>query len=442
MLNKIILANEKYHLFDNTKHITVALSGGADSVALLHALFILKDKFSYSLSAAHLNHSIRGEEADRDEKFAEQFARSLGVEFISKKIDVPHLAKQNKESLELAARNARYRFLGEIAKDKIATAHTASDLVETVIFNMTRGSSLDGICGIPAKRDNVIRPLIFATRSDVEAYLKQNGLSYVTDSTNLDTRYNRNKIRRNVIPTLKEINSAAENNILSLAESLSDDANYLKAQVDRLYNSCKKENHLNTEALKNEHLSLVGRVISRFITEEIGISPDRKHVTSVSELVKKGNGQVSLDRNFFAVQSFGKLSVTKLSDKKTHYFEISDDLSNDSPFKLSIVSLKDIKNTENFNNLLLYRAIDYDKIQGKLVFRSRKDADRISLPKRKVTKSLKKLFIEDKIDKDKRDELLILADEEGILWVEGYGADKKATITSETQRILMIEKIL
>ena len=176
MESLVLKAIERYSLIDKSHNVTVALSGGADSVSLLNVLVSLKDKLNINVSAAHLNHMIRGDESYRDEEFARICCEKLGVPFFCERIDVPKYAKEHRLSLEAAARDVRYTFLRRVNTGVVATAHTASDSLETVIFNLARGSSLKGLCGIPAKRDIFIRPLILCTRADVEQYCAENRL--------------------------------------------------------------------------------------------------------------------------------------------------------------------------------------------------------------------------------------------------------------------------
>ena len=215
-------------------HVTVALSGGADSVALLHSLYSLRDELGITVKAAHLNHLIRGEEAFRDEAFVRDLCENLGIQLVCEQIDVPRYAKENSLSLELAARQLRYDFLNRVCEGKIATAHTASDNLETVLFNLTRGTALKGLCGIPAMRGNIIRPLIFATRQDIEDYCKDFSLQYVTDSTNLSDDYTRNKIRHNVIPVLKELNSSVEQTVIRTCLSLNETNTFLEKTANEI----------------------------------------------------------------------------------------------------------------------------------------------------------------------------------------------------------------
>nr|MBR2040323.1 tRNA lysidine(34) synthetase TilS [Clostridia bacterium] len=232
MIEKIILDTvSAYSLFKKGDVVTVALSGGADSVALLYALNQLKNDLGITLKAVHLNHQIRGDEALRDESFVKDFCDSLNIELICERIDVPQFAKSNNLSLETAARKARYNLFERVNEGAIATAHTASDNLETLLLNLARGTSLDGLCGIPVKRDYIVRPIISATREDIENYCKDNNLKFVTDSTNLTDDYTRNKIRHKIVPVLKEINPKAELSALKTSKSLTEASAFLKQEA-------------------------------------------------------------------------------------------------------------------------------------------------------------------------------------------------------------------
>ena len=246
MKNCVLKVLSRYDMLKFGNRITVALSGGADSMSLLYCLLELKDELGITVNAAHLNHLIRGDEAFRDEEFVKEECHKLGVELFLKRVDVPKLASDSGKSLELTAREVRYAFFEEINTGVVATAHNADDNLETVIFNLTRGSAIDGLCGIPPKRDIFIRPLILTTRKEIEEYCAFKNIEYVTDSTNLEDCYTRNKIRHNVIPILKEINSNVSQTVLRTVKSLreiSADIN-LKAK-EYLENNLLSENELS-----------------------------------------------------------------------------------------------------------------------------------------------------------------------------------------------------
>ena len=178
MLNSVKNAIKRYNMINGETEITVALSGGADSVALLLCLLELKDDLDVNISAAHLNHCLRGEESDRDEQFVRDLCKQLNVPLTVEKADVKGEADKTGESIELCARRIRYAFLERVTSGLIATAHTANDNIETVLFNMSRGTGISGLCGIPPKRDNIIRPLILVTREQVETYCAEKGVEF------------------------------------------------------------------------------------------------------------------------------------------------------------------------------------------------------------------------------------------------------------------------
>ena len=211
-------------MLENTGILVAGLSGGADSVCLVAVLkeIIEKEQLDIRLLAVHVNHGIRGTEAERDEQFAKQLCRQLSVEYISRRVDVPSVAHQEKLSEEEAV--------------KIAVAHHQNDQAETVLMNLVRGSSLRGICGIRPVRDNIIRPLLCVSRAQIEEYLTLQGLSYVTDSTNEELVYTRNKIRRELIPYLeKNLNPNAVQKLTELADSVLQAEEYIEQQAAGLY---------------------------------------------------------------------------------------------------------------------------------------------------------------------------------------------------------------
>lgn len=439
MINSVKAALERYNMIEGVKEITVALSGGADSVALLLALYELKEEFGFSLSAAHLNHMLRGDEADADEAFAGALCANLRVPFTSEKIDVSKKADETGDSFELAARKIRYDFLQRVSSGAIATAHTASDNIETVLYNMTRGAGLDGICGIPPKRGRIIRPLIFATRAEVEAFLKERGVSFRTDSTNNDDVYTRNRLRHHVVPVLEGVNTAAVKNVSAMCSGLKNDADYLNKEAEVALKAVSQKHGLLAEKLKSLHPAISSRVISMYFEREIGITLERKHILSVMEMLGNGLCRQSIKGDYCAVVRKGIFSVEKtkfnggtlFAQPREFPFEINN-------IKLEVLSAEEFKNRSNINNLLLKFAIDYDKICGELVLRNRLDGDKIRLCGRNVTKSFKKLFNENAISEQKRKNLPVLADDCGVLWLGDFGADERAIVTESTRTVLFV----
>ena len=317
MEDLILKAISQFTLISKGDTVTVALSGGADSVSLLFALLKLKSELGITVNAAHLNHGIRGEEADCDQKFVENLCKDLNVELFVEKADVPKFAKENHLSIELAARQVRYEFLERVAVGKVATAHTASDNLETMIFNFTRGTSLKGLCGIPAKRGIFIRPIIFCTRQNVEEYCKQNNLSFVTDSTNLCDEYSRNKIRHNVVPILKQINPSLELAATRMALSFNDDNEFFENNALEILFKSIDENGLFIDDFDNISPAVAKRVLKKYFeTEFSDITLDNRHITDIYSICLEKKGKINLPSDLYAKVENGILKFFYLQDQK------------------------------------------------------------------------------------------------------------------------------
>lgn len=418
MLKKVLAAIEKNNMLETGATVTVALSGGADSVALLYCLLELQKERSFNLNAAHLNHMLRGEESLRDENFVKELCDKLNIQLFCESIDVAAEAQKSGESIELAARKIRYDFLTRVSTGVIATAHTASDSFETMLFNLSRGTAINGLCGIPPKRDNLIRPLIYCTRADVEKYCSQNGIAYVTDSTNLTDDYTRNKIRHNVIPVLKGINPSAEQAVMRTALSLSEDADFLNGVARDALNDCVRDEKIDVKKLLSYHPAIAKRVVKAFYETRFSAILDSTAVNNVYDICKNGSGSVILPLKVKLTVSKGFLSLGE---------------SNFTKIKYEITYKK-----EKINNLLTNNCFDYDKISGSMVVRNRCEGDKIRLANRGVTKTLKKLFCELKIPEHLRGDLPVVADDKGVIWIYGVGISERVKIDSATENIVSI----
>ncbi|MBQ2286862.1 MAG: tRNA lysidine(34) synthetase TilS [Clostridia bacterium] len=426
MLQSVLTAIERFSLL-SADNITVALSGGADSVALLHALCTLKDKLKINISAAHLNHMIRGDEALRDENFVKQLCGDMNVPLICESIDVPAYAEKNRLSIETAAREVRYAFFERINTGVVATAHTASDNLETVLFNLARGTGLNGLCGIPPKRSIYIRPLILVTRDEVEAYCAENCLSYVTDSTNLSDDYTRNRIRHTVIPVLKSVNPSAEKTVARTVVSVREDEEFLNACADNYLSANFKDGFLTVDsAVPPSVLKRAIKKYAEYIVPDLRL--DSLHLNSIYSVSVNG-GRTSLPCDCIAEAKNGRLSVkNKLSNGKKTVFNVSTAVKDNTFFK----------NGEKVNNLLLNNSIDCDKIVGESVLRTRLPGDSVRLAGRGCTKTLKKLMNELKIPNELRDSVPVLADDDGVIWVYGAGTASRCAVNEKTEKVMII----
>ncbi len=425
MLNKVISAIEKYEMFKYNTSVAVALSGGADSVCLLYVLSTLKDKYGLTLSAIHVNHSLRGEESDRDEAFAKSLCEKLGIPITVKKVNARSLAEKTGESIELAAREARYDIFKKEAAGLVATAHTASDNTETVLFNMTRGSGLKGVCGIPPKRDIFVRPLIFCTREEVENYLSENEISFVTDSSNLTDDYTRNFLRHRVVPALKKINPAAEKRVAEMCKTLREDEDFISSTARKIYILCLKNGRLDAELLSVQHPAIIKRVIALYLFEQHGITTDSLHIENCFKILFS-SGKTGLSGGYSAICEKGFFNLVSDHKKKDDVF-----------FEVETEEI-DLKTTK-INNLLLKNAIDCGKINGSLSIRTRLPSDSIRLRGRNCTKSLKKLFNEEEIPKELRNKIPVISDDGGVIWVYMAGVSERVAVSEKTGKALLIK---
>lgn len=440
MKNKILSAINKYQMISKGDTVIAALSGGADSVCLLYSLVSLKEQFDLTIKAAHVNHLLRGEESQRDMNFVKDLCKELDIELFVKTADVLSLSKALKQSTELCGRNIRYEFFEKLSKEqnaKIATAHTASDNLETMIYNISRGTSINGLTGIIPKRNNIIRPLIFVTRQEVENFCKNNNVKFVTDSTNNTDEYTRNKIRHNVVPVLKDINSGVENSVSALSQDVIEVNEFLDKYAENILkkSELKYQGDICYNILEiTSQMPLIQRQCIFKVLKNNGINNlTRTHINLCTNILNNG-GELDLNGEFKAVCSQNMFRIIKTNIKNNNLNEIhlnSDDLIQFGDKEISVKTVEsfDIKD----KNIL-----DYGLEEINPVFRFRKSGDFITLPKRNVTKSLKKFLIEEKIPREIRDKLIVLANGNEILWLEGYGVSKGGTVNKSSSKALKI----
>ncbi len=429
----VLEAVRRYSLLDGgERNVTVALSGGADSMALLHALNNLKGELGITLSAAHLNHMIRGDEAYRDEEFVKRQCAALDIPLFTERADIPKIAADMGISTELAARWVRYEFLERVSKGFIATAHTASDNLETVLFNITRGSALNGLCGIPAKRGRIIRPLLLCTRAQIEEYCEKNGIPYVFDSTNSSDDYTRNKIRHNAVPVLKEINPSVEIAVLRMCDSVREDSLLLETRAQKyITDNTAADGTLNLKGFRDIPPAVGKRIIKKYVeNSKFDITLENNHIESAYYTALNG-GRTSIPKNCFAVAYNNRFSVENDALKTSKNTEICVNLSEaENTF---------FKNGEKINNLFLNNALDCDKIIGKLVIRTRKSGDSIRLRNRGCTKTLNRLFSESRIPVNLRDSFPVIADDKGVVWVYKAGVASRCAVTAAAKKVILIK---
>lgn len=427
--------------------VTVALSGGADSVALFLALIEIASEYNLTLAACHVNHHLRGAESDGDCDFCKELCEKLNIPLTIFDVDVLSYCKLNKVSTELGARELRYQCFEQITCNgmKLATAHTLSDSVETTIFHLTRGTSIDGMCGIAPVRDQIIRPLSFVTRQEIIAYLDHRNQPYVTDSTNADERYSRNFIRNTVIPSLKTLNPSLEDTIQRMLLQNREDTAYLLEQAEALLSSASRGEKLDANILLAAPQSLKSRALILWLKRH-SLPYDNRRVELLCELLAN-EGAVSITATHRVSQQNNLLEILSETCKQMDEYTVrvgSDSVIN-LQFREKILKITSLKGQEikffvNKNEKQFKNCLDCDKLNELLTARTRRDGDRFAPAGRGCTKSLKKLMNEAKMPQSQRMNALLLYDGD-VVWLEGFGASERAAVTADTKNAIHIEII-
>ncbi|HCQ74019.1 MAG TPA: tRNA lysidine(34) synthetase TilS [Clostridiales bacterium] len=416
----------KHAMLPRGTHVLCAVSGGADSMCLLHFLSSNAESLGITVAAAHFNHRLRGAEADRDQAFVEAWCKEHGILCETGSADVVAYAGQSGMSTEEAARNLRYEFLENCA-DKlgctaIATAHNSDDNAETVLLNLTRGAGAKGLCGIPPVRGRLIRPLLATSRAQIEAYLAENGVPHITDSTNDTDDYTRNVIRHRVMPVLCGINPAFSASAMRTAELLREDEEFL----DKLAADFLREHFENGSLPIAELTALPKPVAARALRKICGRSLTAGHIKALFDIMQSESLAHADIHGMRVTADHGRLYFGQkpavLPDTPLHIGEKT--VIGDGSFTVECKLMP--KNSKVFNSLNTF-FFNFDAVCGTIFFTSRKDGDKIRLNGRKCTKSLKDLFSEAKMTQLQRSETPVLRDEKGIIAVYGFGACERCS---------------
>ena len=405
MLNKLTAFVRRYEMVQPGDRIVAAVSGGADSVALLWSLYLLKDKLGITLEAAHYNHHLRGEESQRDEDFVRE---------LCDRFDIPlHLGGSNvvsgEKGLEAAARNARYGFFDTLP-GKIATAHTADDNAETLLMRMVRGTGLKGLGAIAPIRGRIIRPMLTVTRQEVLALLEEYHLQFVEDSSNGTDAFLRNRLRHGVMPLLKAENPALSENLSEMALRLREDEAALDAMA-------QLEDEPDVETLRQMSSSVRRRTLARFLERSGVKEPEGSHILLAEKLVfsPKPSAKARFPGGVTIARNYGMLTVvTERNDLPT--VELS------CPGRIELPQIG-LAVTCSASDEVMDAPNCFSVIpNGKLMLRQRLPGDEIRLSG--GSKSLKKLFIDRKIPALQRPLIPVIADEKGVVGVYDIGVHR------------------
>lgn len=452
MLEKVRKTISDNHMISANDHIVVGFSGGGDSCALLHALNTIKDEYALSFTAVHINHGLRGDEALRDENFALDRCKNLGIECRVFRFHMTEYAKEHKITLEEAGREFRYRafhtVLAEKGGGKIAVAHNLNDRAESIFMRFIRGTGLKGLEGIPKTRDNIIRPLIDCKRSEIEAYLNENNISYVNDSTNAIDIYTRNFIRLNIIPLIEEnLNPSVIDTLRKSSDIFSLENAYMEEEALKAFRNLvtmvDNTLRIEKEGFSKLHKAIRLRIARLSINAMTNSLKDYEisHADAISEAFNFATGKEFHVPSGLIVQNSYKDII--LYRKNIKPFE--DIILKDGDFiyldeidaYLSVSYFKP-ENKENFIKACT-KVFDYDKIKDKLFLRTRHEGDRIYIKEIGGTKKLKDYFIDNKVEKFKRDHIPLLVSQKDILWIfDGKNITDSRFLSAGGQREIYI----
>jgi tRNA(Ile)-lysidine synthase len=457
MIKKVKQTIEKYNLLGRGDRVVVALSGGPDSTALLVILTQIAEEIGFNLIAAHINHGLRAEESDEDEKYSRELSEKMGVDFVAHKIDKTGVEKG--VSPEDYYRRQRYSFLNKVAKEhraqKIALGHNLHDQAETVLLNLLRGSGLEGLKGILPMRDGkFIRPLIEVSRREIISFLNRAGIQYRQDSSNESKQYLRNKIRRELIPYIKEkFNPKIEENLAQTAEILRSEDEFIRQYVLEAMDSPYLQRKKNLISLNISYVNKLPQAIRlRFFKALLeSLNPEKNgfsfiHIKSLEKLAQgKGSGKrISLPSGIETRREYDNLVLERKKDcaKRIEYeYTMKIPGSINIKERNATVHLQ-TKNRDYIDLGSENKAyMDLDKIRLPLILRNRRDGDWFQPLGMKGRKKIKTFFIDRKIPRNERGEIMLIADQISVVWIEKMHLNDRVKITKETKNVLELEII-
>lgn len=421
----------QYQMIAQGDTVVVALSGGADSVALFHFLVMQQETLGITVKAAHLNHGIR-ETATRDADFVAALCQKYHIPLQTKTLQAP------KQASELWARTQRYAFFAQLGQQvKIATAHTQNDNAETVLLHLARGTGSRGATGIAPVRENIIRPFLNVSRQSILAYLAQNNLSYVEDETNATDAYARNRVRHHVLPNMETVHPGATQAIARFALQMAQLQQYLDEQAGQLL----KTTQIAPDTWDAEKLAHAPMPVCKTALAEIIKKMAKQEKTALTDAVYQtlfSGGGVALAKDTTLCVKQGQLRLQKKAVQSQ--WEI--------PFAVGTFCLEDgrevtvtIQSCEEIINSVKHGLnffADYDRILNSSCFRTRRSGDTFTQAGRGVTKTLHKLFSQDKMAPAQRESCLVLAQNSTILFVENYGFAQSVVPIKNTKRVCSI----
>lgn len=433
LFKEFLLANKKYNLIEENDIIIVGFSGGPDSVFLMEMLLKIKEKMKLKLYLVHINHLLRGEMAEKDEEFSCEYAKKNSLEIFHKKINIKDIAKNEKKTLEEVGREERYKYFKEIydkvKATKIATAHNKDDQIETFLFKLMRGSSLQGLEGIREKNSSIIRPISEIYKNDILKYLDENKIKYRIDETNFENNFTRNSIRLDLIPFIeKKYNSKFKDIIFALIEEIRENNLFFNISLADFLDNGK----ININTLSKLSSFYIKKILALYL-EENNVPISRNKIREIEKILfKYGMKKIDLSAFYWIVKDYNYLYLEEKNKKINEKIEELD-FNIPTNLKFNNYLLKIEKVIENKKLILNKNNVIFDLPENsKLKIRYKRDGDRIKLiGLGGKSKKLKEIFINDKISKDKRDKIPVILYNNEIIWITGI---RKAEILFDEKK--------
>ena len=461
---------KEHHLVEKGDRIVVGVSGGADSVCLLYLLNGCKQLFDLDLYVVHVNHGLRGKDADEDEAYVKQLCHKLGLHFHAYHKEVMVMSKELGLSLEEAGRKARYdAFLEESTLqccNKVAVAHHMNDMAETVLFHLIRGTGMKGLSGIPTKRAmtqevDVIRPLLCLKREEIEQYLQSLHIPYCIDATNFTQDYSRNKLRNHILPYMKEeINEGVVEHIAQAAFKINEINEYINHSIDQVYptyvtKTCgQKEILLKRDVLKEDKVLVKGMIRKIFSTMlEDGLKDiETIHVEQVMNLLTLRVGKkIDLPGGLKCYGKYEEILFTFSNEESNRIYQesmcIPIDVDQSKKYELKEIGKTLVVDVINYEKNMIIpkntytKWFDYDKIIHTIFVRTRQQGDYLQVNENGGKKKIKDYFIDQKIPKEERSSKLLLADGNHIMWVFDGRVSEAYKVSAETKKILVVSLV-
>jgi len=454
--------NAAHDLFAGHSPVLLGVSGGADSVCLLHNLSGLRQEFGIDLHVAHLNHGLRGDESDDDALYVTELATKLGIPMTIQKRDVAFYQKKNSLSEEEAAREVRYSFFAEVAQsigsDRVAVGHTSNDQAETILMHMIRGTGLSGLRGMQPVSNlkltnnaqlTVIRPLLELNREETESYCKKNNLSPRQDSSNISTKYLRNSIRSELIPILKKYNPNIIETLSRSTEMVADDMDYLSAETSKLWGTVINETDdgisIDNKSFNALPLSLKGHLLRSALEITLGGIRDisQSHIQSLIEILAKPSAgkKLSLPGGLFFHGGYYQSLICKDEILTLDLPEIEGEYKITVPGETSIpgwyIRTEITSNQGQSTNRKAF--FDFDLVGQNLIVRPRNEGDRFLPLGMSSSKKIQDFLVDAKVPRNTRGRIPVVCAEDGIIWVAGYRIDERFKVTPATDQMLSIE---